>query len=105
MHHHQTAGFLLAAGEGDFEFAAKVLHVVVAQQKPGQGVGIGGGVEGFGAADAGQLAAGDVAHGVAAGFAGGDADGSQSAHQVRCVFDMDVVKLDVLAGGHVQDAV
>ena len=105
VQHYQTAGFLLAARKGDFEFAAKVLHVVVAEQKPGQRVGVRGCVEGFGAADAGQLAAGNVAHGVATRLAGGDAHSGQTAHQIGRVLDVDVVQLDVLAGGHMQDAV
>ena len=66
---------------------------------------VGRDVEGLGAADAGDRAGGDVAHAVAAGLARGDADGGQAAHEVGRVFDVDVVELDVLARGDVQDAV
>ena len=56
-------------------------------------------------ADAGERAGGDVAHGVAARFARGDADRRQPPHEGRRVFDVDEVELEVLARGDVRDAV
>ena len=92
-----------AAGEGDLELAPEVLAVRVAEQEAEERVRVGRDVEGLGVADAGQRAGGDVAHAVAAGLAGGDADRGQAAHQVGRVVDVDVVELDVLARGDVQD--
>ena len=57
------------------------------------------------AANAGDGAGGHVADGIAAGFAGGDADRGEAAHDGRRVFNVDEVKLNVLAGGDVADAV
>ncbi len=68
-------------------------------------LGVGGHVEGLGAADPGDGAGGDVAHRVAAGLPGGDAHRGQAAHDVGCVFHVDEMKLDVLAGGDVGDPV
>ena len=67
-----------------------------------QRVRVGRDVERLRAADAGERAGGDVADGVAAGLARGDADGGQAAHDVGRVLDVDEVQLDVLAGGDVQ---
>ena len=50
-------------------------------------------------------AGGHVAHGIAAGFAGGDTGGGETPHDGGRVFNVDEVKLDVLAGGDVRDAV
>jgi hypothetical protein len=102
---HQTAGLVLAAREGGLELAAEVLNVRMSQHEAHQGAGVGRDVEGLGLADARQRTRGHVAHRVAAGLAGGDAHRGETAHQVRCVFDVDEVELEVLAGGDVQDPV
>ena len=75
MHHDETAGLAFATGERRFELAPEVLHVVVAEQELGKGLRVRRGIENFGLADAGQVAAGYVADRVAAGLACGDADG------------------------------
>ncbi len=105
VHVGQAAGVLLAAGEGRFEFAAKVLHVAVAQKILGKLVGVAGHVERFVAADAGQRAGGHIAHRVAAGFAGSNAHRRQPAVHIRRVFQRHKMKLKILAGGHVQNIV
>ena len=51
VHGNQPAGFVLASGEGDLEFATEILAVGVAEQKAHDGFGIGGDIEGLGAAD------------------------------------------------------
>ena len=91
--------------KGDLELAPHFLGVAVTQQMVGHRLGVGRGIEGLAAADAGQRAGGDVAHRVAAGLAGGDAHGRQPAHEIGRVFDVDVVQLHVLAGGDVADGV
>ena len=96
---------MLAAREGGLELAAEVLNVVVTEQELEQCVRVGGDVEGLGVTDPSQGAGGDVAHRVAAGLTGGDAHGGQPAHQIGGVLDVDEVELEVLPGGHVQDAV
>ena len=88
MHHHQTTGFGFATGEGWLELAAEVLDIVMAEQELGKGVSVRRCVEGLSLADTGQVAAGDVADGVAAGFASRYADGGQTPHQVRRVLDV-----------------
>ena len=101
----QAAAAGLAAGEGDLELSAHVLGVGVAQQVIGHGLGVGRGIEGLAAAHAGERAGGDVAHRIAAGLAGGDADGGQPPHEVGRIVDVDVVQLHVLARGDVADGV
>ena len=105
MHVHQAAGVLPAAGERDLELAAEVLRVGMAEQEAHDRLRVGRDVEGLVAADAGERAGGDVAHRVAAGLAGGDADRGQAAHDVRRVLDVDEVELEVLPRGDVADAV
>ena len=51
VHIGQAAGLVLAAGEGDLEFATEILAVGMAEQKAHDGFGIGGDIEGLGAAD------------------------------------------------------
>ena len=65
------------------------------------GAGVGGDVEGLVGAHAGHRAAGDVANRVSAGLPGGEADVPQDAHRLRGVFQLDVMKLNVLARRHV----
>ena len=105
VHHHQAAGFAFTAGKGRLELTAKILHIVVAEQELGIGVGIRRCVEDLCAADTGQVAAGYVADRVATCFARGDADGGQTTHHVRRIFDMHKMQLDILAGGYMQNAV
>ena len=93
-----------APGEGDLELARQALVERVAQEMCGDRLGIGGHVEDLALADAGQVAGGDVADGVAAGLAGRDADFRQPPHDRAAVLDTRVVQLDVLAGGDVAHA-
>jgi hypothetical protein len=101
----EAAGVVLAAGKGDLEFAAEVLDVRMAEQVLEHGVGVAGDVERLFAAYACDGAGGHVADRIAAGFAGGDVHGRQAAEHGRAVLDVDVVELDVLARGDMQDAV
>src|SRR5581483_1750989 len=101
----QRASLFGAAGKRNLELAAELLGVGVADQMPGERMGVGRHIEGFGAADAGDGAAGDVAETVAAGFARGDSDGSETPHDGGRVFDVDEVELDILARGDVGDSI
>ena len=105
MHVRQAAGVVGAARERDLELAAEVLRVLVAEQEVGESARVGRDVEGLVGADAGERAGRDVAHGVAARLARGDADGGEATHQRRRVFDVDEVELEVLARGDVEDRV
>ena len=98
-------GFVRAAAEGGLELTAEILAIGMAQQEFRQRMGVRRHVERFVRADAGVGAGGHVAHGVAAGFARGDADGGQAPHHAGRVLDVHVVKLKVLARGDVGDAV
>ena len=105
VHVGQAAGLVPASGEGDLELPAEVLRVRMSHQKRGTGQRIGRRVEGLGPAHTGHRACGDISHRIAAGLARGDSHGGQSIHEVRRVVDVDIVELDVLARGHVQDVV
>jgi hypothetical protein len=102
---HQTAGLLLAAGEGQLHLAAEILRIVVTEQEEGDGVGVRRHIEGFRAADARVRTSRDVAHRVAARFASRNVHRRQATHQVRRVFDVHEMQLNVLARRHVQDLV
>ena len=105
VHAGQSACFLGASGKGDFEFATKVLAVGVPEEELGEGVRIRRDIECFGMTHARKRTGRDIADGVSAGFAGGNAHGGEAAHEVGCVFDVYVVDLNILARGDVQYAV
>src|ERR1017187_4172286 len=77
----------------------------MAKHEVRDGFGVRGNVESLFAADAGDRAGRHVANGIAAGFARGDANGRETPHQSRRVFNVDVVKLDILASSDVGDVV
>ena len=74
------------------------------QEVAERGLGPGADVEHLVGAGAGQVAAHDVAHRVAARLAGGQAHRRQVAQQIGEAFQLDEVHLDVLAGGEVAPA-
>ena len=94
-------GVGLAAGEVDLELAGQELGDGVAHPVADEGAGVGRGIEDFVLGDAGPGVGGDVAHGVAAGFARGESDGTQDAEHVGHLVERDEVDLDVLARGDV----
>ena len=75
------------------------------QQELGAGLGIRGYIERFGIANAGNRACSDVSHGISAGLTRGNTYRGQSIHNIRRVVDMNIVQLNILAGGDVQDGV
>ena len=79
VHVDETAGVTFATGEGDFEFAAEVLGIRVAEEEFHVGLRVRRDVEGFVGADAGVGARGNVADGVSAGFASSDAGRGEAA--------------------------
>jgi hypothetical protein len=105
VHLHEAARLVLAARERRLELAPEVLHVGMAEQEAHQRLRVRRDVERLGLAHARERARGDVAHRVAARLARGDADRREPPHQVGRVLDVDVVELDVLARGDVQDPV
>ena len=106
MEAHKTAGFVRAAGKRDLEFAAERLRVRMAEHEVRDGFRVGCDIESLCAANAGDGAGSDVAHGIAAGFAGGDADRGEAARmRAGASSDVNEVELNVPAGGDVGDAV
>ena len=105
VHGDEPAGVLPAAGERDLELAPEVLGIGVAEQEAHRGLGMRRDIEGLVAADPGDRARGHIADGVAARLAGRDTDRGEPPHQRRGVVDVDIVELDVLAGGDVAHAV
>ena len=105
MHIGKTAGLVFASGKSDLELPAEVLRVAVTQEEFRAGPGIGRHVECLGPAHAGKGAGGHVTDGIAAGFAGCDAHRGQSVHEIGRIVDVDVMQLDVLARGNVQNTI
>ncbi len=94
---------VVGGGEGRLELAGELLRNLQAEAVHGDGLGVGRDVERLVGADAGEVVGGDVANGVAAGLARRQADRRQQAHDRRRVGQLDVVELEVLAGGDVAD--
>ena len=69
--------------------------------EPHVGGQVGGGIEDFVGTHAGGGGADDIADGVAARFAGGQADAAQLPQHLGSLVQRDVVDLDVLASGDV----
>ena len=105
MHAGQAASLVLAAGEGDFELAAEALRVGMTKQELGACFRVRCHIENFAAAHTGERTSGHVAHGIAASFTRRNTDSRKPAHQARSVFNMNVVKLEVLACGDMKHAV
>ena len=101
---HGLAAVGGAAGEVDLELPGQALHQRVAQEVLVGGLGPGGDVEHLVGAGAGEVAALDVAVGVAAGLAARHADDGEVAHDVGDLLQLDEVELDVLAGRDVAPA-
>ena len=101
---HGLAAVGDAAGEVDLELAGEALGVGVAEQVLEGGLGPGADVEDLERAGAGQVAAHDVADGVAAGLPGGEAHAGELPHDRGHVVELHEVHLDVLAGGDVAPA-
>ncbi len=72
-----------------------------AQEEAGDGLAVGGHVEGAAVADAREGAAGDVAHGVSTRLARGDAALVEHAHRGLGLGQLHEVKLEVLPRGDV----
>ena len=95
---------VLASGKSDLEFARQIIEIGMPQQEAGNAQGIGRNVESFRGADAGNGAGGDVAHGIEAGFARGQAGLGEYAHGLRHVCELHEMELHVLARGQVAAA-
>ena len=98
---HGLAAVGDAAREVDLELAGQALGVRVAEEVAEGGLGPGADVEHLERAGAGQVAADDVADGVAARLPGGEPDRVELAHHVGDPLEVDEVELDVLPGGDV----
>ena len=94
-----------AAGEGDLVLPRKLVRKRIGQQELGQRQHVGRRIEHLVGADAGILAAADVAHRIAAAAPGGHARLVQIGQRRRDVADQHAMDLDVLPRGHVQHAV
>ena len=96
---------LSAAAERRLKFSAEILAIGMAEEEFSQRPRIGSDVEHFVLASSRKRAGGDVADGIAAGFARGDIGGGEAAHQAGSIVNLNVMKLDILPGGNVRDAV
>ena len=101
---HRLAAVRRAAREVDLELAGEALGDRVAEEEVGDGLRPRRDVEHLERAGAGEVAAGDVADGVAAGLAAGEADRAEEAEHLGDVAQLDEVELHVLAGGEVAPA-
>ena len=101
----ETTRIVFAARESDLELTAEILNVGVTQQVLRDRVGVRSDVERLRGADPGVLAGGHVADAVATGFARGDPDRREPAHHVGSLFDVNEVKLNVLACRDVKDRI
>ena len=101
---HGLAAVGGAAREVDLELAGQALRVRVAEQPAGRRFRPRRDVELLLRARAGEVAAHDVADGVAAGLAGGEADRRQQAQDLGRLLELHEVELHVLAGGEVAPA-
>src|SRR5256885_5742814 len=101
----QATGMLGASAECRLEFAAETLAVRMAEQKTRQRARIRRNVKTFVGANSGVWTGGDVADRISASLAGGNVDGREPSHHARGIIDVDVMKLEILAGGDVGDAV
>ena len=87
----------LAAGEADLELARQLLVEGIAQEMADRAVHVARHVDVLLRTDACERAGGDVADGVAAGLARGEAEGGESAQGCRRVGERNIVDLEVLA--------
>src|SRR5690606_12803736 len=101
----EPARFVGAARERHLELATEVLRLRMAEQEVRHGAGVRRDVEHLVVAHAGDVARGDVAHRVPAGFASRDAHLGEAPHQRGRVLEMDVVELHVLPRRDVQDVI
>ena len=95
------AVLVAAAVESDLELAGQIAGEILAQEGVRDALGVGTHVEDFILGKAGPDARGDVADGVVAGLAIGEADIGQEVHEAGDLRERDEVVLDVLAGGEV----
>ena len=102
VHSAQAARVIRASRERNLELPAEVLRVGMPQHEVRHRLGVRSHVKDLVLADARVRAAGDVAHHVAAGLAGGDSDFRQATHQVRRVVDIHEMALKILPSRHVE---
>ena len=88
-----------------FTFRPKSWVSGMPHEEEGQSMRIRRDIECLSLADSRKWAGGYIADNVPASFTRSDPDGGQSTHQVGCIIDMEVVKLDVLPCRNVGDAV
>ena len=91
----------VGAGEGGLELAGEALGDGMAHTEADVGRQVGCGIEHLVWVNAGVGRSYDVADGVAAGFAGGQAGSAEQAQHLGALGQGDVVELDVFAGGDV----
>ena len=90
-----------AAGDGDLELAGEVVELGVGGEEVGDLDGEWAGVDELVVVEAGDGAAGDVAHDVSAGALRREADGGEGVGDLDEGGDGEPVQLNVLAGGDV----
>ena len=94
-----------APGDGDFVFAREIREIGVVGHVPVDLEHLLVAIDDLLGIDAGDGAADDVAGIIAAGAAGGDADGLEGGEDFRDILDAQPMHLDGLAGGDIGEAV
>ena len=101
---HRLAAVGGAAGEVDLELAGEPLRQGIAQEERLRRLRPRADVEHLVGARAGKVTTGDVADGVAARLAAGEADRREQAQRLADLLELHEVELHVLAGGEVAPA-
>ena len=94
-----------AGGDGNFEFAGKIVELGIAAEFLVDGLDDGIHIDEFVGVNAGERAAGDVAGYIAASASGGESDGIECIENFGDGFDAEPVELNVLADGEIGYAV
>src|SRR5207245_6106001 len=91
---------IFAAGEGDLELARQIMKLRMPEQITRHAEGVARHVKHFARANAGQRAARDIAHRIAAGFARGQARLGEQPHYRGNVLELHEVELHIFARGN-----
>src|SRR5262249_11228161 len=105
VHRNQSARFMFAAAEGDLEFSAEILCIGMAQQVKRRRLRVRRHIEGLSSADARQRAGRHVANRISARLACGDSHRCQAIEDIRRIFDVNVMELNVLPRRNMADTV
>ena len=101
---NRAIAVVFAAGEGDLELARQVVKIGMAQEISRDAQSVGGHVKRFAGANTRHRAGRDVAHGVTASLARGQARIGEQAHRSAHILEFHEMELNVFARGEVAAA-